>query len=363
MLKDFFINFSILVTLTTIGAMMAEAGPEVPRRWRQAGFQCLVTAACGLILMQYPVRLPGGVILAFHLVSPALAGLYGGPAWGGAVAVPLMIGRYLIGGDGALPGLLNILAAGVVAGLIPVGGRGFSMAWGGLAWRAAAVFAASNLAMLLIPGQGLAVFTTYFLPVSLAQSLGLMVCVAVLRTRHEAQANLRRYTNLAHADHLTGLPNGRVLEQALSQYGQLERGCLLLLDIDRFKSVNDTHGHMVGDEVLRQVAQVMRRELREGDLLCRNGGEEFAVIMARCSEQQALLVAERLRRAVAAHVVPVQRGGVSVTVSGGLVPLDPSRDIGAQFDEADRLLYQAKALGRNRILSPGMGLLHTKTGD
>lgn len=365
MFKDFFVNFSVLITLTTLGSLLVSTGPHVPRRWPEAAAQCLLTAASGLILMQFPVRLPGGVILAFHVVSPALAGLYGGPAWGGAVAAPLMVGRYLLGGAGALPGLANILSAGLVAGMLRVGGEGFSLPWTRLAWRAAAIFGVANLAMLLIPGQGTAVFTAYYLPVTLAQSAGLLVSVAVLRTRFEAQANLRRYTHLAHVDHLTGLPNARVLEQAMAQVRPLDKGCLLLLDIDRFKTVNDTYGHLAGDEVLRQVAQVMRRELREGDLLCRYGGEEFAALMHRCGERQAAVVAERLRRAVAEHATPVGAIPVSVTVSGGLVPLDPARSMEAQFEMADRLLYRAKALGRNRIVSPVSDPLNanTKAGD
>jgi diguanylate cyclase (GGDEF)-like protein len=167
-------------------------------------------------------------------------------------------------------------------------------------------------------------------------------------------SHLRDYTEKSHQalrDPLTGIYNRRVLQDALTREllrARREDGLLALtmLDIDDFKSINDGHGHDAGDEVLRRVAACGREVVRPGDTFARVGGEEFALLTPGAGAQEALLVAERLRLAVAALDVLPDRG---VTVSAGLAawPADAA-DGDALRRAADEALYRAKAAGKNR---------------
>lgn len=130
---------------------------------------------------------------------------------------------------------------------------------------------------------------------------------------------------------------------------------LLMLDIDRFKAINDRYGHAAGDRVLKEVAGRMAASCRGGDLLGRLGGEEFLAVFADVSAEEADTIAERLREAIARTPVPIG-GGVTldVTISGGLLDLEPSASPPQMTDalaRADAALYRAKEAGRNRIAS------------
>jgi diguanylate cyclase (GGDEF)-like protein len=124
---------------------------------------------------------------------------------------------------------------------------------------------------------------------------------------------------------------------------------LILLDIDRFKEVNDTHGHAVGDQVLLEVARTIRRSARKEDAVCRMGGEEFLVICRNADLSSSLHAAERLRKAVAGLRVAVEDQQLGVTISIGLAAReDGMADPGALVNAADKALYAAKKKGRNR---------------
>jgi len=128
---------------------------------------------------------------------------------------------------------------------------------------------------------------------------------------------------------------------------------LLLVDIDHFKRVNDTHGHRVGDAVLQLVAASIQRLLRPYDALCRYGGEEFVVVARDSSLRNAEILAERIRRHIEAMSFDVADGRGCVTVSIGVISLIPEvgADVGALIEAVDEALYEAKNAGRNRVRS------------
>jgi two-component system, cell cycle response regulator len=129
---------------------------------------------------------------------------------------------------------------------------------------------------------------------------------------------------------------------------------LLMLDVDHFKIVNDTHGHPAGDHVLQRMAATMMGSLRTEDAFCRVGGEEFAVIMRDCAEADAASLAERLRRLVEDTQFVYGGQTLPITISIGVAALDASRhpESAALVTDADRCLYEAKRSGRNRVCRP-----------
>ncbi|MDO9092264.1 MAG: GGDEF domain-containing protein [Rubrivivax sp.] len=159
------------------------------------------------------------------------------------------------------------------------------------------------------------------------------------------------YAAAAERDALTGLGNRRHLERrcaellpALAKEGAAVS--LALLDVDHFKLVNDTHGHAAGDQVLVQLAQLLRENTRTGDVLARHGGEEFVIVLPGMPLQRAAEVCERLRERVAAHDWALTGG---VTVSIGLVA-SPPHELRALLQRADEAMYRAKRDGRNSVV-------------
>jgi two-component system cell cycle response regulator len=163
---------------------------------------------------------------------------------------------------------------------------------------------------------------------------------------------------MAITDGLTGLYNRRYMESHLSTLVEqaAARGkplTALVLDIDYFKSINDTHGHDAGDDVLREFAVRVRKSIRGIDLACRFGGEEFVIIMPETDMAVATIVAERLRRRIASEPFPISQGkALEVTVSAGIATLDAADDTaGTILKRADQALYRAKRDGRNRVVA------------
>lgn len=162
---------------------------------------------------------------------------------------------------------------------------------------------------------------------------------------------------LATRDELTGLLNRRTSLNSLDDIHASTAYTLLLVDVDHFKQVNDCHGHLVGDEVLRAVAQRMTCSIRPGDILARIGGEEFMVILATDETDPAragvrgLRSADRLRLTVCDTPVPTQAGPLSISVSVGVAHSTQADTALGVFALADRALYDAKSAGRNRVHS------------
>ena len=174
----------------------------------------------------------------------------------------------------------------------------------------------------------------------------------IRRMRYQAQLrdDLDRSLELAVTDQLTGLRNRRYLMRHLA--GQLASGgpvAALMLDVDRFKAVNDTYGHPAGDAVLREVATRLQGHLRGSDIVGRYGGEEFLVVMAAAEPDDAVAVAERLRHAVADLPVEVAGRTLPVTASLGVAFAHPGLKPETLIGAADAALYRAKAGGRNRV--------------
>ena len=178
---------------------------------------------------------------------------------------------------------------------------------------------------------------------------------SLLRLRRELEIEHRIASNAARTDELTGLNNLRAFkEQADTMFTASRRNglplCALLVDIDHFKHINDTHGHATGDRVLQAVAQALKTALREADLCGRLGGEEFGVLLASTNLHEALQIAEKLRLAVQALVVPINDAALRVTISVGVAEAGVAcADITTLLAQADAAMYHAKANGRNRV--------------
>ncbi|WP_281883724.1 sensor domain-containing diguanylate cyclase [Paenibacillus sp. YYML68] len=176
-----------------------------------------------------------------------------------------------------------------------------------------------------------------------------LLTTAVVFAIEAVQKSKDELLEAASTDELTSLMNRRTINEQLDLWTSEKRPfCLIVLDIDRFKSVNDTYGHQMGDEVLKHLARLLTDLLQPSQLCGRYGGEEFVLLLPQATAEQAYKIAERLRRKVQAAVSPT---GQPITISMGIAEFprhaQSSSDL---FQQADQAMYRAKQYGRNRTL-------------
>jgi len=192
---------------------------------------------------------------------------------------------------------------------------------------------------------------------SLGALLFLVVFFSITLARRHVDKNTLQLEHQAGTDSLTGLFNrlnfSRVIELELIRLRQVKGvSAILLIDIDYFKKINDTYGHPVGDEVLCLIANTLNKNIRDGDVVSRFGGEEFMVLLPGASLQAAKERAEQLRSAISKLTLPFLPKQAGITVSIGVSLLDINKDnpVDTAYIEADKALYVAKSAGRNRVV-------------
>jgi two-component system, cell cycle response regulator len=162
---------------------------------------------------------------------------------------------------------------------------------------------------------------------------------------------------MALRDALTGLYNYGYFKEALNYEVEKSRRymaplSLLFLDVDDFKQINDTLGHVKGDKIMRQVAAILKKGTRQADLLCRYGGDEFVMLLSQTPPDQAMVLAERLRQRIARSSMNRLEPGLKVTVSIGVAGLGPEMSTEDLIEAADEAHYRAKQTGKNQVAGP-----------
>ncbi|MGV7211302.1 diguanylate cyclase [Oxalobacteraceae bacterium A2-2] len=302
------------------GALWEQAGR---RGWRRVllpalGGAIAVFAACYVMDLPPGQRVAAASLILSGFACAGVAALAQGWATAGALR------RYLVLSTGVLA--LALAARGMLGAIRPEG-------WG---WLTPAVL------------QWLGVALLYLL--TLGSAYGYL-----LLSGDRLRGELAR---LEVVDGLTGVPNRRGFYQALGPWLALARRpgqatALLVLNLDHFKRVNDGYGHPVGDLVLKTMVEICQRQLRDSDLMGRLGGAEFAILLPRTSAGDALLVAERIRGAVAATPVKAERALINMTASLGVTTIRADDTPVLLFQRADDALRQAKQDGRNRVAQAG----------
>lgn len=265
-----------------------------------------------------------------------------------AVAIAILV-RLLIGGPGAVIGVLSIAMACILAALWAHWSRTETRR----SWAAWIVLGVILSAPLLI---GMTVLGTTETGPALARvgtdMIGALVFGKMFegeqrRGRRERQLNLA-----ASTDPLTGLPNRRAMMGFVDNLpaADLRGMALLIIDADHFKMINDTHGHDVGDQVLKAIADTLKGAIRQGDFAARFGGEEFAVLLKVPQQGDGYAVADRLRNMLSRpHLIAGQKIHVTVSIGGTRLPA-AEFDFASAYAKADAALYEAKRLGRDRVV-------------
>jgi len=163
---------------------------------------------------------------------------------------------------------------------------------------------------------------------------------------------INSFKHISNIDPLTGLNNRRYAEAFFEKIGSDEQRSpffFCLMDIDNFKSVNDTYGHDAGDVVLKCIAEILRKNARQTDLVCRWGGEEFLVGLSKCNPEKGLDILEKIRKIVENEIIVTDAGDIKVTITGGASALI-GNDMKAVLADCDKKLYDGKRSGKNKIV-------------
>ena len=341
MMSSLLFNLTLLVTLHYGLAQSYRSWP-VTRSGLGYWARLALFSGTSILLMQVPTRLADGVFVDTRTVPLAFVTLIYGPVAGLAVTLPVIAYRLWVGGSGvlaAIPSLIGVLLIATLLRRTLLHRPGSWLPW---PWIPV-VFCLQGVSLLLLP-NGRQLFEQAYPALLLVNTVGAVVGWGILRERFATLRLTRDWRAAAVTDALTGLANRRQFDEDVRL---LEPGdVLMLIDLDHFKRVNDTFGHQVGDEVLREVASRLTGEGRGRDRAYRYGGEEFAMIFRSVPERAIPNVAERLRSAVSARVMPATQARLTVSVgavafSGVSVPTLLAR--------ADKALYAAKEAGRDQV--------------
>jgi len=266
----------------------------------------------------------------------------------------------------------------ILAGFFVSGVAALALAWrGGSMLRRYLVVSMLALAVL-VAGRGILAATHpdgwSWVSASLLQVIGygalylMMLTNAfgyLLLSREKLQGELSR---LEVNDPLTDVPNRRGFYQALAPWMALARRpgmptALIVLNLDQFKRVNDSYGHTAGDAVLKAMVDVCKKQLRDSDLMGRLGGAEFAIQLPRTSIEDAAMVAERIRSAIAALPVKAEKALITLTASFGVTVIRADDTPVSLFQRADAALQQARQAGRNCVVQAAMPAAAESDGD
>ncbi|MBE7681797.1 MULTISPECIES: GGDEF domain-containing protein [Paenibacillus] len=358
MLSTFFINICVMITFMYISGIIAKYyNIRVPfpslRVQMIGGF---LFGIYGTVLMNYSFPLNEDTIVDLRHLAIVTAAVYlGGLA---SIISGLVISVLRIAMFGMSSAAID---AGFVMTLIGLSGVYFAYA----SWSRLTKIITMNLlgitlifVILVLNSSSMnSLMKVYPLQMTISFVGGIFIYF-IAEFINKSNEMLFLLERRASTDHLTNLSNRREFEKSLEL--QLERArenrqklSLLVIDIDRFKKVNDTYGHSAGDAVLKQLGQLLIEHSRSADMVSRNGGEEFAILLLDCGNHQALAIAESIRQSVEKYLFALPDGTtIRLTISIGVAVFPDhcdEQDDADFFEQADRALYEAKNTGRNRV--------------
>ena len=353
MIKELFSNLAILSSLIFLYTQFTSTSPL--NRTSTLSKKIIVGLFGGLlsnILMLYSMHLGTTIIDLRHIPSIVLS-FYGGAVPALVSMILVIIGRFLIGiNTSSYAAVIMIVSITFIS--IYISNRKISknnkilliLTFSNIIYSVLFVYLIEDIHLLAV------LIPTYCVISYLAGFIAFYI-IEYLRNIQEL---FNRYKSESTIDGLTGLNNVRKFDQVFNQIlinleTKKEMLSLLYIDIDFFKKINDTYGHKEGDVVLKELSSILINSSRSFDVVSRNGGEEFTVILLDCPLNRAQEIGERIRRAVENHVFTLTSGKeISITISIGIAcHNETTADPSLLMEDADEALYHAKRTGRNKV--------------
>lgn len=357
MLNDLVINAAILIAAISIGnQIFRDTALESTSPIHIKVLSGLICGVLGILLMVYCVKVDKTTIIDFRNISILIAGTLGG-------TIPIAISALIIGlfrivyygiNNSSFAALIIEILAGIGISIIFRKKLALRVKW----FCSTVYFLVISTVALIIVLRGNALLLSRIL---IFYILGTII-VAFVTYRYmnylqDITILFRTLKDESKKDYLTGLYNVRQFDIVVNQLSErMSNNCdpisLLFIDIDFFKKVNDTYGHQEGDRVLKELGKILSRTCRACDIVSRNGGEEFSVILEDCAMEQAVEIAQRIRKNIESHNFIISNAEViHITVSIGVSSFPEStKFFNMIMEDADKALYIAKRLGRNRVV-------------
>ena len=357
MLKEFFINACILIAILSLGNQILlnkEITPSAPLKLRL--FYSLMSGLLGILLIIFSVQVTPGVIIDFRNIPIILSATYCG--MGAAIFTALIIGlfRLLYAGlsYSSIVGAITALIIGISCGLIVKKVMSSVKQW---LYMISIILILTSIGLYLLINNEL-IFIKAIISYWIIISMGSTLVFFYVKYLNIIKYTYKKYQHDSSIDHRTGLNNVRQfdieLNKIISRKTETSLIAMVYIDIDFFKKVNDTYGHQNGHKVLEDLGKILLSSSSYSDIVSRNGGEEFSVLMTDCPRDKVTEVAERIRKTVQKHKFYLIDGqAINITVSIGVaIYPDTVNDINMIVEKADEALYQAKRTGRNRVVLP-----------
>lgn len=355
MFRDLFINACIIVSYIFLISRFVNNpfSQEKISKWK-IGFSA---GGLGLILMQFTLHVSQTTIVDLRHIAIIIPAVYLGLSPAVVASTMIAVGRlafFDICPD-SIKAAVGMFLLGIGCGLIHKCSSRLSFLQ---RWMMMNVFCMVTISILLLGMLGynfsllLKIVPYHWVFSFLTAWLAYYTIGYVM----ENNAMIRKLREESTTDFLTGLNNARQFDVLFDSYiakaqRQQKSLSLLLLDIDHFKKVNDTYGHESGDEILRQSGTILLDSTGLGDIVSRNGGEEFSVVLLDRSKRDAASIAEHIRRAIEGHGFMLSNGQkINITVSIGVATYPETNNSNELFMKADEALYKAKNSGRNRVV-------------
>ena len=358
MLRDVFINGTILISFIFISSQLfKKTFLTLSLSYKNKIFFGLTQGILGIILMLFTIQVSPKVIMDFRHIAILIAALYGGGFSAIIAGFTIAIFRIIYFGvsSASITAALGMLIVAITVGLLLMLKLNMLKKWIYMNFVSSLII---TITFLLIIKDKIALRHTliYFWIGSFVIGSLAYYIADYMNTSIKLLDRLEQESTI---DFLTGLNNVRQFDNALNESfinvkNRNERLSILIIDIDFFKKVNDTYGHLAGDSVLHQLGIILSTSCRNFDIVSRIGGEEFSVILPDCPNQQALEVAERLRIAVEIHeFILKDENKINITISIGAATYpDNVKDLDMLIHEADNALYSTKRSGRNKVCQP-----------
>ncbi len=355
MAEDLIINLSLLISLLSISGIIFKENPMNASIKNQI-VGGLVMATLGVVLMYFSISINEDVRIDLRNFAIIIAAIYGGPISLIISTIIIALSRIAIFGvnDASITALFTFLFLSIFCFYIR--NRKSTPKRKFFFMNIASIIVTSFALIYLL--NDVALRNSVIFQYLVISTVGGYAAYQIANYVYLSNENYRMLKQFSQKDSLTGLNNVRQFNQVWEESFKTAREnkeelSFLLLDIDHFKKVNDTYGHHSGDIVLKEVSQILIDTTRSDDFVARNGGEEFSVILPKCSKEQALDIAERIRKKIEQHIFTITNNKkIKVTASIGMSNFTYQNINREELKElADKNLYKAKNNGRNQVYS------------
>ncbi len=351
MLKDFIANAALLVSfLYASGEISKYSKLHRVEKTKNRFYAGIIAGILGCILMVYSVEVSSGVIVDLRQFALIIVAMSNGVVSTLIAGIMMSIFRIIYFGysQSAILGAILILLISVLCGLIYKLKISEYKKW--IIMNLSSIIAFSILIIATIERNAAIETLSYFVVICIL--VGVLVYYI---SKHIVLTNTLyfKYRKESTKDFLTGLYNVRNFDLSINEIIDKSDGVtsvvsMLMLDIDHFKYINDTYGHLVGDEVLKELAQVLKKSCRSTDYIARVGGEEFCAILMDCNSEMALEIAENIRKTVENQKFTAEL--ISMTISIGVATYPETiHSVELIRSESDKALYYSKQNGRNQV--------------